>query len=69
PYLRDYTPGQPIKLNKSQDQTKYNFNKEPRKYSFNYLLNKMANNKPKFLEEFIDSYNLSLDQTISLSFS
>ena len=28
----------------------------------------MANDKPKFLVEFIDSHNLSLDQTISYPF-
>ena len=64
-YLKEFTPGQPIKTN---DQPKQNPKREPRKYSFNYLLNKIASDKPDFLVDHISDYNMALNQEVVLPF-
>jgi hypothetical protein len=64
-HLVNFNLGQPISTEPTN--TKPN-NRPPAKYSFNYILNKMASSKPKFLTDFILEANPEFDKSNPISF-
>src|SRR6185295_19058168 len=63
--LRDFIPGQIIP--KKTDNNKPN-NRPLAKFSFTYILNKMAGDKPKFLTDFVIKSSPDFDQTKPIPF-
>ena len=64
-HLINFNLGQIIPIESTN--TKPN-NRPSAKYSFNYILNKMANDKPKFLTDFILEANPKFDQSNPIPF-
>ena len=64
-HLINFNLGQEIPTDPTN--TKPN-NRPPAKYSFNYILNQMANTKPKFLTDFILEANPEFDQSNPIPF-
>jgi len=64
-HLINFNLGQIISIESTN--TKPN-DRPPAKYFFNYILNKMANDKPKFLTDFIFEANPEFDQSNPILF-
>jgi hypothetical protein len=64
-YLVNFNLGQEIPTDSTDSKLN---NRPPAKYSFNYILNKMANSKPKFLTDFILEANPEFDQSNPIPF-
>ena len=64
-HLINFNLGQTIPIEPTNTKPK---NRPPAKYSFNYILNKMANTKPKFLTDFILEANPEFDQSNPIPF-
>ena len=67
PFLRNFTPGQPIPSTNENNNSNPNY--KPPKQSFNYLLKIMTEKRPEFLINFIKKFNPELDSSFTLPFT